>query len=231
MKPYYQDSLVTIYHGDNREILPTLPKVDLLLTDPPYELTASGGGMGAKRKYLADIHQKIDGGFDFQMLNQFDNWFCFCGKEQLPEMFKLVGGKRWMLVTWNKPNPTPLCNANYLPDTEYIFHCFKSGRLFGEYRDKSRFIVHPVEKNDFDHPCVKPLAVVLKLVALGTLKGETILDPYMGSGTTLRAAKDLGRKAIGIELKEKYCDIAAKRMAQECLFLPETTREPEQQLI
>jgi site-specific DNA-methyltransferase (adenine-specific) len=66
---------------------------------------------------------------------------------------------------------------------------------------------------------VKPLAVVSKMVRLGSQEGETILDPFMGSGTTLRAAKDLGRKAIGIEIEERYCEIAARRFAQEVLAL------------
>ena len=220
MTPYYDDGKgIVIYHGDCREILPHLPKVDLVLTDPPYQLTAAGGGIGAKRKYLSDIKGHIDNGFDLSILAAFPNWFCFCGKEQLPEMFKLVDGKRWMLITWNKPNPTPLCNNNYLPDTEYIFHCFEPGRLFGEYRDRSRFILHPVEQNSFDHPTVKPLSVVNKLTKLGSHEGDIILDPFMGSGTTLRAAKDLGRKCIGIEIEEKYCEIAAKRLAQEVLSL------------
>ena len=218
MKPYYQDSAVTIYHGDCREIVPALGKFDLLLTDPPYELTATGGGIGAKRKYLADIDGHIDSGFDMSVLDACENWMCFCSKKQLPELLNKATAKVWALVTWNKPNPTPLCSGNYLPDTEYIVHSYVSGRLFGEYKDKSRFIVHPVEKNNLGHPSVKPLAVVCKLVNLGTQPGEIILDPFAGSGTTGRAAKDLGRKAVLIEREEKYCEIAARRMEQEVLF-------------
>lgn len=218
MTPYYQDDSVTIYHGDCREVLPSVGVVDLVITDPPYELVASGGGIGAKRQYLADIHGHLDGGFDPSLLDAFPNWFCFCGKAQLRELLNRAESGRWMLLTWNKPNPTPLTNANYLPDTEYIVHRFESSaRLFGGYGDKARFIVHPVERNVFDHPTVKPLAVVAKLVRLGSQQGETVLDPFMGSGTTLRAAKDLGRKAIGIEISERYCEIAALRMGQEVL--------------
>ena len=218
-KPYYQDDAVVLYHGDCREIVPHLGRFDLLLTDPPYEITAAGGGMGAKRKYLKDIKGHIDDGFDDSILDAFDNWAVFCGKSQLVKLIQKCDGKRWSLVTWNKPNPTPLVNGNYLPDTEYIVHCFKSGRLFGEYQDKARFIVHPVEQNNLGHPTVKPLAVMCKMVRLGTAIGETILDPFAGSGTTGRAAKDLGRKCTMIEREEKYCEIAAKRMAQEVLCL------------
>ena len=220
MKPYYQDDWVTIYHGDCREVLPGLGRCDLVLTDPPYEISTSGGGIGGRRKYLKEIRGHIDGGFDLGLLRRFRNWFCFCGKTQLPAFFaELSEDDRWMLITWNKPNPTPLSNGNYLPDTEYIFHRFESGRLFGEYRDRSRFIFWPVEQNELGHPTVKPLPVIGKLVRLGSQIGETILDPFMGSGTTLRAAKDLQRHAIGIEIEERYCEIAAKRMGQEVLNL------------
>ena len=217
IKPYYQDDACTIYHGDCRDILPHLEPVDLVLTDPPYEISTSGGGIGGRQQYLKDIRGHIDNGFDLNLLSSFKNWFCFCGKEQLPKMFQLVDGKRWMLVTWNKINPIPLVNNNYLPDTEYIFHCFEPGRLFGSFADRSRFILHPIGSSDWAHPTVKPLPVIKKLVLLGSQEGDTILDPFMGSGTTLRAAKDLGRKAIGIEIEEKYCEIAVKRLAQEVL--------------
>ncbi len=190
--------------------------MDLVLTDPPYLVGAKGCGLAGDRKYLKDITtQNLDVGFDISILNSFDNLFCFCGKQQLVDLLNLFNDRTWMLLTWNKPNPTPLTNNNYLPDTEYIIHTWKSGRLFGEYKDKSRYIVHPVEQNDFDHPTVKPIPIVAKLIRLGSIEGEIILDPFMGSGTTLRAAKDLGRKAIGIEIEEKYCEIAAKRLQQE----------------
>ena len=215
---YYQDESITIYHGDCREIVPELGRFDLLLTDPPYELTATGGGIGAKRAYLASIDGSLDGGFDIAILDSCANWFCFCSKTQLIRLLVEASKKNWAFITWNKPNPTPLCSSNYLPDVEYIIHSYQPGRLFGEYADKSRFIVHPAEKNCFEHPTVKPLPVVSKLIALGSQPGDTILDPFAGSGTTGRAAKDLGRKAVLIEIEERYCEIAARRMGQEVLL-------------
>lgn len=217
MTPYYEHAGITIYHGDCRKIIPLVGAVHLALTDPPYELQAKGGGIGSQRQYLSDIEGHIDGGFDISILDAFDNWACFCGKRQLKELLAATGRRVWSLVTWNKPNPTPLCAGNYLPDTEYIVHAYQSGRLFGEYRDKSRFIVHPVEQNDYAHPTVKPLAVMSKMIRLGSQEGETVLDPFAGSGSTLVAAKNLGRKAIGIEIEERYCEIAAKRLSQEVL--------------
>lgn len=168
---------------------------------------------------MSDICGHLDEGFDLDLLDGVPSWMVFCSKAQLLSLLNAAQSKTWSLVTWNKPNPTPLCGGNYLPDTEYIVHAYTPGRLFGGYADKSRFIVHPVEKNGFDHPTVKPVAVVSKMIRLGTIEGETILDPFAGSGTTGRAAKDLGRKAVLIEREERYCEIAARRMAQEVLAL------------
>lgn len=221
MTPYYQDEFVTLYHGDCKATLSRLPKVDLVLTDPPYVVGAKGCGLAGDRQYLKDITSaKLDEGFDISLLRQFPNWFCFCGKQQLFDFAPLLKDKTWMLLTWNKPNPTPLVNNNYLPDVEYIFHCWTAGRLFGTYADKSRFIQWPVEKNLFAHPTVKPVSLVTKCLVLGSQIGELVLDPFAGSGTTLVAAKQLRRRAIGIEIEEKYCEIAAKRceMVQPSFF-------------
>lgn len=218
LKPYYQDDAVTLYHGDCREIVPQLGRFDLLLTDPPYVISTSGGGIGGQRKYLSDIKGFTDAGFDMSILDAFDNWFCFCAKEQLIELLQKASKNRWMLVNWNKPNPTPLSNGNYLPDTEYIVHSFQPKRCFGSYREKSRYIEYPAQQHNL-HPNEKPIPVISKLIALGTQTGETILDPFAGSGTTGRAAKDLGRKCTLIEREERYCEIAARRMAQEVLPL------------
>lgn len=218
LRPYYEDQWVKLYHADSYEV--NLPPCDLMLTDPPYEMAMGGGGIGGKRQYTHDIKNgKLHEGFDMELLAKHPNWICFCAKSQLSKLLAACGDRRWSLVTWNKPNPTPLVNGNYLPDTEYIVHAFQSGRLFGEYRDRSRYIVHPVEQNGYDHPTVKPLAVVSKMVRLGSQPGEMILDPFCGTGTTLLAAKLCGRRAIGVEREEKHCETAANRCAQDCLAL------------
>jgi site-specific DNA-methyltransferase (adenine-specific) len=74
--------------------------------------------------------------------------------------------------------------------------------------------MHPCGNKETDHPNEKPLSVLSKLVRLGTIEGELIVDPFLGSGTTLVAAKNLGRKAIGIDIEERYCEIAANRLRQ-----------------
>lgn len=219
-EPYYQDEHVTLYNADCREVLPLLPKADLLLTDPPYEMVATGGGIGNQRDYMHAIEGFTDCGFDVELLDLADNWVCFCAKTQLPSLIQKASAMpRWMLVTWNKPNPnpTPLCNGNYLPDTEYILHGCQPKRIFGNFRDKSRFILYPAQQHNL-HPNEKPVPVIAKMMAVGSQEGELVIDPFAGSGTTLVVARDYGRRAIGIEREERYCEIAAKRLRQKVLF-------------
>jgi len=219
VKPYFDDGKgIVIYHGNCREVLPSLPKPDLVVTDPPYVVGAKGCGLAGDRAYLKEITARdLDRGFDVNILAPFPNWFCFCGKQQLFEFAPLLKDRTWMLLTWNKPNPTPLVNNNYLPDTEYIFHVWEQGRLFGEYADKSRFIVWPAEQNKYSNPNVKPAPIVAKCIRLGSQRGDLIIDPYCGSGSTLREAKRLGRRAIGIEKNERDCQEAAESLCQEVL--------------
>lgn len=219
-KPYYQDEYVTLYHGDCREILPELGTFDLLLTDPPYLLPGmKGAGCFGNRPALKNTQGFTDGGFDSSVLDGFENWFCFCSKHNLHELLEKAKLGRWSILQWCKPNPVPTCNNTYLSDVEYCVHQFQKGRLFGEMKDKSLFFVHRAGDKETSHPNEKPLSLIRKLVILGTRVGETILDPFAGSGTTGRAAKDLGRKCTLIEREEKYCEIAANRMSQEVLAL------------
>jgi len=231
-QPYYQDAAVTIYCGSCEDILPTLGRFDLLLTDPPYDVHAGkGGGCFGNRDHLVNTGGFTDGGVDFAFLDGVPNWFCFCSRLQLPALLAVAQtAPRWNLLTWCKPNPVPTCNNKYLPDVEFVVHGFNSGRLFGDMSAKSCFMLHPCGNKETTHPNEKPLALVGKLVTLGTQPGETILDPFAGSGTTGRSAKDLGRKAVLIEREERYCEIAARRMQQEVLpFTPDPPApQPEQ---
>ena len=221
MKPYYNHGGIKIFHGDCREVLPGLGKVECIITDPPYLLSNyGGGGAFGDRDHLIKTKGFTDSGVDYSFLDGFGSWFCFCSLRQLAELLTIAGKcHRMNLLTWNKSNPVPTCNNKYLPDVEYIVHGFAKGRLFGEFKDKSCFHVLPCGNKETTHPNEKPRRLIERLIRLGSELGDTIIDPFMGSGTTLRAAKDLGRKAIGIELEEKYCEIAAKRLSQEVLAL------------
>lgn len=224
-RPVFDRDGLTIYRADCRDLLPDLVgKVDVLVTDPPYEIEARGAGIAARRDYFGAIEGFTDGGFDVALLRPFPRWAVFCGKEQI---VGLIGAARarWCLTTWNKPNPTPLINGNYLPDTEYIVHAFPNGdALFGEYEDRRRWILYRGGEGVTGHPNEKPVAVVSKVLRVASGRGETVLDPFMGSGTTLLAARDLGRRAIGIEREERWCDVAVRRLSQQLLPFAEATR-------
>lgn len=232
MKPYYQDVFCTIYHGDCREILPQLEPVDLVLTDPPYRQSNSGGGIVEKRAKFKELTQS-----SLNTFNPFDyvkivldktkgkHGYFFCSKNLLHDYIEIFEAMRlnWNILAMHKNNPIPCCNNTYLTDIEFILFCRGKGSCYFNNSLDMRFYKKVktinVAPSGYDHPTVKPLDVIKELLMVSSDSGSTILDPFMGSGTTLRAAKDLNRKAIGIEIEEKYCEIAVERLRQEVLAL------------
>ena len=196
MKPYYQDSAVTIYHGDCSQTLAGLA-FDAVVTDPPYGLNFKNSSWDYEIPAIA-----------FQIA-QWGNAIIITAPLRLWDYPK----PKWVL-NWYRPASSSRSASGGFNHWSPIL----------VYRD-CKFPVdsinlHAIEHSypvGFEHPSPKPEELMRWLVQHGTEETETILDPFMGSGTTLRAAKDLGRKAIGIEIEEKYCEIAAKRMAQEVL--------------
>lgn len=191
--PYFQDESSTIYHGDCREILPQLEKVDLVLTDPPYP------------NYLEEeYHYKADG-IDF-----LKNLDC---QQIIFWTPSAVFPLDWQsMAVWDKATGS---NTQF----ELIYQRgIRNGYLVYRYMSPHSSVRAQIMGDEsFKHPSQKPRQLLTKLVEL--TEAQTILDPFMGSGTTLVAAKNLGRKAIGIELEEKYCEIAAKRLRQQVLSL------------
>jgi len=217
-KPYYHDDHCTIYCGDCREILPTLGKFDLCLADPPYLLPGmKGAGCFGGRASLTGTQGFTDMGFDSRILEAFSNWFCFCSKRNLTDVIGKAVSANWNILQWCKTNPVPTCNNTYLSDVEYCVHKWQKGRLFGEMCEKSLFEIRPVGQKVTRHPNEKPIHFIRRLVRLGSLPGDLICDPFMGSGTTLVAAKLEGRRAVGIEINPEYCEIAKNRLRQKVL--------------
>ncbi len=220
MKPYYDDGKgIVIYHGDCREILPTLPKVDLVLTDPPYGIgintKATQQWKAPSAKWRGARLTKDYG------VNEWDNsviedWLLaqVCSKSE----FQIIwGGNYYQLpktscwLVWDKMN-----GENTFADCELAWTNLEKAVR------KISYLWNGFQKEKpelREHPTQKPLDVMTWAISQAPETCGTILDPFMGSGTTLRAAKDLGRKAIGIELEEKYCEIAAKRLSQEVFAL------------
>ena len=207
--PYFEDDSVTIYHGDCRELLPLMPTVDLVLTDPPYGIQYK-----SNRRVRWQQKDRIAGDDEFPLW-LFDYkpsvaMFVWCRWDILASLPVPKS-----LIVWDK-------GVHSMGDLEHEF-----GRQWEACAfypgTQHRFIRRPadviramrVPPEQMQHPTEKPVAAMNPLILAH--EGD-ILDPFMGSGTTLRAAKDLGRKAIGIELEERYCEIAAKRMSQGVLL-------------
>ncbi len=216
-KPYYERGGITIYHGDCREILPELPSVDLVLTDPPYGIALQNHGRKDGKRRNRDWTVVND---DSPEVGQWVVDYCL-GREWPSVVFasprKPWAGNWRSFLVWHKPGvgvggDPDLC---WMADWELI-QVANNGPIQGG--KESGVIRWPVSSASFaNHPCEKPVGLCRKLIEKHG--GTLILDPFMGSGTTLRAAKDLGRQAIGIEIEEKYCEIAARRLEQEVLAL------------
>lgn len=207
----------TLYLGDGYEIAPQLGMMDALVSDPPYQFKASGGGQYRKnRKCLEDIISKgLDKGFEHSILNTmlYKAVVVFCHNDQLPGLLAYLQGSfhQFCVMTYHKTNPQPFANKHYAPDTEFFIHAWNGGgHPVGFLSDKKRYIIGQNGKSGFDHPTVKPLDVMLKIIK--NINGDRILDPFMGTGTTGVAALMQGKEFLGIEQDEKYFDIACARI-------------------
>jgi len=210
LKPYYEDTHCTIYHGDCREILPELPKVDLVLTDPPYgigidkALMANKGKQGYKEYGATNWDDVRPDKAVFEQMIKCSRFQIIWGGNYFADWLPPTMG--WLV--WNKGQ-----RDFTLADGELAWTSFNNAlRIFDVSRGDAL-------QDGKQHPTQKSLKVIKKSIEYADRHGEaqTILDPFMGSGTTLRATKDLNRKAIGIEMEEKYCEIAVKRLAQEVM--------------
>jgi site-specific DNA-methyltransferase (adenine-specific) len=205
-QPYYQDSAVTIYHGDCRQILPFLGRFDLLLTDPPYGI----GFASQPTKYQRYAGKKPEAWDDEPV----EEWI-IASIRTMTEKQIIWGGHYYNLpgtrciLSWCKPNAPPSMGS-----VEYAWT---------NLSQNSRYILHSISATNAErrgHPTQKPLAVISWAMQQAT-GYESVLDPFAGSGTTGRVAKDLGKKATLIEREERYCEIAAKRMGQEVFSFSE----------
>jgi DNA modification methylase len=225
VKPYYEDGAVTIYHGDALEVAPQVRGVDLCLTDPPFFMPAehyssrthwqrSWGDTAILGGWWAQIVEKsID-----PTLKATSNVIAFCDDESYPVFYPPLYSRfdRLAALVWDKGRigmGTPWRRSH-----ELLIHAWRKGAKWtggGGIADVLRF--SSVPQTDRVHPVDKPLPLLGALIAPTTAPGDLVFDPFMGGGGALLAAKGLGRKAIGIEIEERYCEIAAQRCAQDVL--------------
>jgi site-specific DNA-methyltransferase (adenine-specific) len=197
--PYYQDDLVTIWLGDCRDLLPSI-EADVIVTDPPYGINFAGQPTKWQRRAGQRPERWDEQRGDVGALLTAAPTLCIWGGNY----FDLPPSRGWL--AWIKPDAPPSMGTLELAWTNLD----RTARHIS-------YSISATNAERVGHPTQKPLAVMLWTVA-GMPPG-TVLDPFMGSGTTLVAAKSLNRHAIGIEIEERYCEIAALRCSQGVLGL------------
>lgn len=247
MKPYYEHGGITIYHGDALEVMATLEagSVDMIWTDPPYghgnqdgDLQSARVGVKGGRQRSAviiandgqDTWEPLMRGFlcEAERVLKADCCCCCCtgGGGPTPAFARLA---LWLdeqlsffhAVVWDKSGRGNGLGWRYRRNYEFVMVAHRKGGKLA-WSDDARAVPNIVRTrpvpNDL-HPTTKPVDLSGQFIEWHTAPGDLVLDPFMGSGTTLRAAKDTGRRAIGVEIEERYCEIAAKRLSQEVLDL------------
>jgi len=253
-KPYYEESGITIYHGDCKEILPDISDIALTFTSPPYNTLGSripenpGGMWGRRGGILGFVESLKDFGYpddldedEYQKQqievvealakstrpggSLFYNHKCRWRDKVLIHPVIWMRPKDWNLreeIIWNRSGSMTMNARMFAPSEERILWFVKPGApwVWNQPSGSALLSVWSISHESGDgkpHPVSFPLAMPIRSIQAVSNEGDTILDPFMGSGTTLVAAKNLGRKAIGIEIEEKYCEVAVKRLRQEVL--------------
>ena len=253
MTPYYEDDLVTLYHGDVSQVGEVAHglEVDVCVTDPPYGETNlawdrwPAGWPGMMARQIPSLR----------------SMWCFGSMRMFLDRRDDFEGWRFAQdLVWSKPRGRSTTTDRFSRSYEYVLHFYR-GKWGELYRESPRVAYHGVphrgavrvgQANDGSkvkpiagrgvyeedgtrlmltvlpgdpgdprttlHPTQKPLTVLEPIIRYSCPPSGTVLDPFAGSGSTLVAAKQLGRQAIGIEIDERYCEIAAKRLTQDSLF-------------
>lgn len=201
MQPYYDHAGIQIWHGDCRDILPHLPKVDAVITDPPYGAGYAANPILGKNRASKPHEPKL---WDAQPVENLSAIISIAGIQVVwgGNYYPLPPSRGWLV--WYKPDALPS-----MADCELAWTNLDQNAAHFQWTTAA------TNGERIGHCTQKPEALMRWTINETAEGAETILDPFMGSGTTLVAAKNLGRKAIGIEIEEKYCEIAAKRLSQE----------------
>ena len=222
MKPYYEHGGIQIFHGDCREILPGL-EADAVVTDPPYKLSQEYSPSTDADNLIAVAALQEVASLMLAAVPPGGTAGVFYDTRILPfglDALRRGGWKYLRNLTLYRRAGNAHIFAGWMSTSDFVLILAAPGaqpKFYAPSPPHDTFVKARMEEHSAGHPAQKPVALVRSLVSNLAPEHGTILDPFMGSGTTLRAAKDLGRKAIGIEIEERYCEIAAKRLAQEVL--------------
>lgn len=229
MKPYYSEAGIEIYHGDCAEVTPALRRrFDLLCTDPPYWIKAPRKqvarraaptltGKGLKQGFRPPL-KRYDAGSSWDdrppprplldALRAMCTHQCIFGGN----FFELPPASCWLV--WDKEN-----GESDFADCEMAWTNYGTAARLKRYRWNGMLQADMSNREPRLHQTQKPLAVMSWAISKCPERPTTVLDAFLGSGTTLRACKDLGIRAVGIEAEERYCEIAARRLGQGVLAL------------
>lgn len=242
-EPYYEDDLVRLYLGDCRQLAFQVPAepVRCMWTDPPYGVSYEGG-TADKLRIQNDSAEGLErllleawGAVDPLLAPGAAIYVAApAGAQGLTfrQCFEPIGWQFRQTLVWIK-DVFVLGHSDYHYAHEDVLYAVKPGKGRwgrggqGWYGDSAQSTVFAFgrPKRSVEHPTVKPLGLMMAHLRNSTRPGDLVLDPFSGSGSTLRAAKDLGRRAIGFEIEERFAEAAAKRLAQESLFGDEDYEE------
>lgn len=220
--------------GNAYEEIKKIPdhSIDLIVTDPPYDIdpkpSKSKGAVSEKMnrviQTLNDHH--VSDGFDAAMLDEWMrvmkrvNLYVWCNRKQIMmylDYFVKRHGCSFEILVWLKRNPIPCCGMNYLNDKEYCLFFRKRTPMHAVYSRAHTYWITPLNTKDnqrYHHPTVKPLTIIEDLILNSSKEGDTVLDPFAGSGTTGEAAQRNKRNFIGIEMDERHYQTAVSRIKQ-----------------
>jgi DNA modification methylase len=233
VKPYYDEHGITIYHGDCREVLPTLPKgsVHLIVTDPPYGVRWQSHGRAERFAFIVGDEDQTAAEIGLALalaaLKDGRHVYAF-GRYDLSAL--PLGASAELI--WDKGSASHNGAAmlwarhhEYIQFAEYRSSAAHRERMRGQkaarIRQGSVLRYASLDGSVLRHPTQKPVALLRELIEMSSRFGETVLDPFAGVGSTLVAAQLEGRRAIGIEIEERYCEIAAERLRQSVFAFDE----------
>lgn len=221
-----------IYLGDCYELIKQIPNksIDLIVTDPPYEISVEhgSGAFGIEKKLHYFQFSEFSHGIKQEICKEFVrvlkkiNCYIFCNKKQIPMYLNFFINNykcNFDIISWHKSNPVPACGNKYINDTEYcLFFREKGVLLNGTAETKKTYYLSPSNTKDkdlFEHATIKPIEIIKNLIINSSNENDIVLDPFVGSGTTAVACKELNRQYIGMEISPKWHEVAVKRLQGE----------------
>lgn len=218
--------------GNCYELIKDIPdnSVDLIVTDPPYEFETRGGGIAGhinsiREKYNQIEKNNLQKGIDTKILPELVrvqkniNCYIWCNNKQIPLYFNFFINKlecNFDILIWNKTDAAPFFSNKYLTDKEYLLYFRRGGYCNPNSYEEAKTVYQQVKnrKNQvlYGHPTIKPLNIIETIVKNSSKEGQTVLDPFMGSGTTGVACKKLNRNFIGMEIDKDFYEICCNRI-------------------